>query len=312
MSRFAAVVDSTAADQRIDAFLAALGEPFASRSHVQRLIAEGCVTVNGVVCGKPSLKLQPGDHIEARLPAAQPSHITPQAIPLDIVYEDDEIVVVNKARGMVVHPAPGNPDSTLVNALLAHVGRLPGIGGVARPGIVHRLDKQTSGLLVVAKTAAAHIELARQIKERSMKRHYVAFVHGVPKVDAGTIDAPIGRHPVDRQRMAVLSVGGRPAVTHFRVLERYRGFAKMEARLQTGRTHQIRVHLSHMGHPLVGDHRYGAGRSTPFDGGQALHAYRLGLMHPTSGEALTFEVPLPPELVELRERLLAATASKLP
>lgn len=302
------LVGPSAEGMRLDVFLSAQGDPFHSRSQVKRLIDEGRVYLNGAPCTKAGRKVAAGDRISVELPPPPRETAEPQAIPLDIVYEDDSIIVVNKPRGMVVHPAPGNPDRTLVNALLAHCGRLSSVGGAQRPGIVHRIDKETSGLIVVAKTAEAHLHLARQLKERTMGRRYIAYVHGVPRSDRGTIDAPIGRHPVHRQRMAVVEKG-RPAVTHFRVLERYRAFAKIEAHLETGRTHQIRVHMAYIGHPLVGDERYGAGKKTPFDQGQALHAWQLELVHPVTGERMQFTAPLPPELVALEERLRSLTTT---
>lgn len=304
---FSCVVDEAAAGKRIDAYLGALGGPFTSRSQVKRLIATGQVVVNGEVCTKASYQVVAGDRIEAEIPQEDDRPPQPQQIPLSILYEDDHIIVVDKARGMVVHPAPGNKDHTLVNALLAHTGQLSDMGDADRPGIVHRLDKETSGLIVVAKTTAAHRHLAAQLKERTMGRTYLAFVHGNPKVDSGTIDAPIARHPIHRQRMAVVE-GGREAISHFRVIERYRQHALLEVDLETGRTHQIRVHLSYLGHPLIGDQRYRASKKKSlFDGGQALHAWRLTLQHPHTNEMMTFTAPLPDDLESLRRRLRALT-----
>lgn len=306
---FICVVQPDEAGQRIDAYLASLGEPFTSRSQVKRLIEAGSVMVNGAVCAKASYVIAAGDQIKAEIPREEELPPQPQEIPLSIVFEDDHIIVVDKARGMVVHPAPGNKDNTLVNALLAHTEQLSDIGDADRPGIVHRLDKETSGLMVVAKTAFAHRHLAAQLKERTMGRTYLAFVHGNPRADSGTIDAPIGRHPVHRQRMAVVE-GGREAISHYRVIERYKEHALLEVDLETGRTHQIRVHMSYIGHPIIGDVRYGASKKQRlFDGGQALHAWRLTLLHPHSGEWMTFTAPLPSELESLRQRLRALTDS---
>lgn len=306
---FVCVVEPEAAGRRIDAYLASLGEPFASRSQVKRLIEGGAVSVNGKVCTKASYPVAAGDQIRAEIPQEVELPPQPQNIPLSIVFEDDHIIVVNKARGMVVHPAPGNKENTLVNALLAHTDQLSDIGDADRPGIVHRLDKETSGLMVVAKTADAHRHLAAQLKARTMGRTYLAFVHGNPRTDSGTIDAPIGRHPVHRQRMAVVE-GGREAISHYRVIERYRRHALLEVDLVTGRTHQIRVHLSYIGHPIIGDVRYGASKKERlFEGGQALHAWRLTLVHPHTNELMTFTAPLPSELESLRERLRTLTDS---
>lgn len=226
----------------------------------------------------------------------------PEEIPLDIVYEDADLVVVNKPRGMVVHPAAGNYRGTLVNALLNHCRDLSGINRALRPGIVHRLDKDTTGLLVVAKNDTAHLDLACQIKERRVKRQYLALVHGHPPQE-GTVDAPIGRHPVHRKKMAVEPRHGRPAVTHFRVLERYPGYALVEARLETGRTHQVRVHMAYIGHPLLGDPVYAPRRPRLGLAGQALHACTLGFRHPRTGEYLEFRAPLPRDFEEVLEHL---------
>lgn len=304
---FVCVVEPAEAGRRIDAYLGSLGAPFTSRSQVKRLIASGSVFVNDEACSKASYPVAAGDRIRAEIPQDREQPPKPQNIPLSIVYEDDHIIVINKPRGMVVHPAPGNKDHTLVNALLAHAGQLADVGDADRPGIVHRLDKETSGLIVAAKTAAAHRRLAAQLKERTMGRTYLAFVQGNPRADSGTIDAPIARHPVHRQRMAVVE-GGRRAISHFRVAERYRQYALLEVDLETGRTHQIRVHLSHLGHPLVGDLRYGASKKkSPFNNGQALHAWRLTLVHPQTDEEMTFTAPLPDDLESLRRRLRALT-----
>ena len=263
-----------------------------SRSAAARLLEEGAVTVNGVPV-KKNYKTQPGDVLTASLPDPQPVEAVPQDIPLDIVYEDADIVVVNKPVGLVVHPAPGHPDGTLVNALLYHCGSsLSGINGSLRPGIVHRIDRDTSGLIIAAKNDTAHLALAEQLQDHSLFREYEAVCVGNLKEDRGTVDAPIGRHPVDRKRMAVDGQNGRPAVTHWAVLGRYPGYTHIQCRLETGRTHQIRVHLSSLGHPLLGDTVYG-GRPWPGLAGQCLHARRLSFIHPRTGQRLTLECPLP-------------------
>lgn len=287
---------------RLDAVLSALAPQY-SRSRLKRLIEEGCVLVNGAP-EKPKYRVSSGDRIEVHLPSAQPIEAQPQDIPLDIVYEDDDIIVINKPQGMVVHPAPGNPDGTLVNALLHHCERLSGINGMMRPGIVHRIDKDTSGLLVAAKTDAAYRGLAAQIKAHTARRIYLAVTEGVIKDDHGVIDAPIGRHPIDRKRMAVTEKGRtRPAVTEYTVLERFAGYTLIEARLQTGRTHQIRVHMAHIGHPLVGDPVYGLKKQKFSLPGQALHAARLLLAHPVTGEEMEFSAPPPAAFTDLVEKL---------
>lgn len=292
--------------ERIDSYLAA--ECGISRSAAQRLLADGAVTVNGKVCAK-NYKTKNGDAVEITFPETEECDAKPENIPLDVVYEDKDIIIVNKPCGMVVHPAPGHADGTLVNALMYHCGdSLSGIGGVQRPGIVHRIDRDTSGLICAAKNDAAHLSLAAQLADHSMHREYRMIVCGNLKEDSGTVDAPIGRHPVDRKRMAVVK-DGRHAVTHWKVLERYPGFTYAEAVLETGRTHQIRVHLSHIGHPLAGDTVYGGGR-TPFEkhnapllDGQALHAAALILRHPVTGEAMRFETPLTEGFAAVLEKL---------
>ncbi len=288
--------------ERIDKYLAAYGEPFVSRNFVQSLIADGRVRVNGSVVNRPSFRLSAGDVIEVVLPLPPSPVPEPEAIPLDIVYEDGSVIVVNKPRGMVVHPAPGNTEGTLVNALLAHC-ELRGVGSKERPGIVHRLDKGTSGLMVVAKEPMAYMDLVRQLQARTVVRRYVAFVHGKVPDERWTVNAPIGRDPLNRQRMAVLP-DGKPAVTHFTCLERFGAFSSVRAELVTGRTHQIRVHMAHIGHPLVGDRRYGAPRDPALpDEGIALHAYRLEFVHPRTGELLSFEADLPEDMRRLRKTL---------
>lgn len=276
---------------RLDAFLA--GKMEKTRSAVQKLIEQGNVLVNGSAAAK-NARLREGDQVEAEIPPPETLDVKPQNIPLDIVYEDGELLVVNKPKGMVVHPAAGNPDGTLVNALLFHCGEsLSGINGVIRPGIVHRIDKDTSGLLIVAKNDRAHQSLAEQIAAHSFTRIYNAVVYGSLKEEKGTVSAAIGRHPSDRKRMAVLSSGGREAVTHYRVLEQFPGFTLVECRLETGRTHQIRVHMAHIGHPVAGDPVYGPKRCITELRGQCLHARVIGFVHPSTGEYLEFDSGLP-------------------
>jgi len=287
------VVPADAPRERLDRWLAAQGIG-PSRAFVQRLIDAGLVQVDGRPAAA-SDKVRPGQRVTVSIPPPEPTETKPEAIPLDVVYEDEDVIVVNKPQGMVVHPAAGNRAGTLVNALLAHCPDLSGIGGKERPGIVHRLDKDTSGLLVVAKNDQAHISLAQQIQAREAVREYVAIVHGQLRADRGRIEAPIGRHPVDRKRMAVVP-GGRPAITDYEVLERFPGYTYVRARLQTGRTHQIRVHMAHIGHPVVGDPVYGPRRCPWNLQGQCLHACRLGFRHPRTGQWMTFTAPLPPHM----------------
>ena len=277
--------------------------PGLSRSAAQKLMDNGLVTCGGRAV-KKNTRVRAGDRITVSLPEPEPAEARPENIPLDVVWEDRDIIVVNKPRGMVVHPAPGHADGTLVNALLYHCGSdLSGIGGVIRPGIVHRIDKDTSGLLVAAKNDAAHAALSAQLADRSLSRIYQAVVCGRLRDDEGTIDAPIGRHPTDRKRMAVTDRNSRPAVTHYRVLSRYNGYTHVECRLETGRTHQIRVHMAHIGHPLLGDTVYG--RKKPEKGldGQCLHAAELKLIHPATGEPMVFRAPLPDWFTEALSRL---------
>lgn len=270
-----------------------------SRSQLQHWIEEGAVTVNGQAV-KPKYQLQVGDRVAITPVAPVKLDLTPEDIPLDIVYEDEDLLVVNKPQGMVVHPAPGHPSHTLVNALLAHAP-LSTINGTFRPGIVHRIDKDTSGLLMVAKNDQAHRSLAAQLKSKTTKREYVALVHGVIKEDQGTINAPLARSPKDRKKQAVVP-GGRHAVTHFRVLKRYRHFTLIACRLETGRTHQIRVHMRYINHPLAGDPLYGPKKTLPGKG-QYLHARLLGFTHPRTGKALTFTAPLPDDFKNMLAHL---------
>lgn len=286
---------------RLDVFLAN-EHPDLTRSRIQRLIREQRATVNGVPA-RQAYRLRPGDVVALEIPEPEAPCIAPEPIPLDIYYEDGDVIVVNKPRGMVVHPAVGNYRGTLVNALLHHCRDLSGINGVLRPGIVHRLDKDTSGLLMVAKNDAAQLALAAQLKARTVTREYTGLAHGRFAAEEGTINAPIGRHPRDRQRMAVVPHNGRPAVTHYRVARRYDAYTLLRLRLETGRTHQIRVHLAYVGHPLVADLKYGHKRAELGLSGQFLHAGRLGFVHPSTGSYLEFEAPLPDELQAVLARL---------
>lgn len=273
--------------------------PDVSRSQLQKWILDGNVTVNGQTV-KPKLSLKVGDEVVVHPEAPVKIDLKPENIPLDIVYEDDDVLVVNKPQGIVVHPAPGHPDHTLVNALLYH-SPLSHINGEFRPGIVHRIDKDTSGLLMVAKNDQAHRSLAAQLKAKANQREYLALVHGVIKEDQGTIDAPLGRSKKDRKKQAVVA-DGRHAVTHFKVVKRYRHFTLVKCRLETGRTHQIRVHMAYIGHPLAGDPLYGP-RKTLKGQGQYLHAYLLGFKHPKTGKQLTFTVPLPDWFQQMLDHL---------
>ena len=287
--------------ERIDALLAHI-LPQLSRSAAQRLLEEGRVLLRGAPVRK-NYRCSAGDCFLLSLPEAEEVPLVPQDIPLDVVYEDGDVIVVNKPRGLVVHPAPGHPDGTLVNALLFHCGdSLSGIGGEKRPGIVHRIDKDTSGLLIVAKNDFAHQTLSEQLADRSLSRVYEAVVRGNLREDAGTVSKPIGRHPTDRKRMAVLP-GGRPAVTHWEVLARYRGYTHIRCRLETGRTHQIRVHLASLGHPLLGDAVYVAPAPDKGLTGQCLHARELKFIHPRSGEPVRLETQLPDYFIEVLSRL---------
>lgn len=266
MPRFTLTVKEEESGQRIDRYLSGK-DIFSSRAFLQKLIKADKVKVNGTPV-KASYKLESTDEIEVDYAEPQPLEVQAEDLPLEILYEDGDLIVINKPRGMVVHPAAGNSRGTLVNALLAHCHDLSGIGGVIRPGIVHRLDKDTSGVLVAAKNDRAHLCLAKQLKDHTMIRRYLALVHGRFKEDAGRIDAPIGRHPVQRKKMAVVA-GGKPAITHYRVLEELGGYTLVELRLETGRTHQIRVHMRHIGHPVAGDQVYGRGKEPLSLEGQA-------------------------------------------
>jgi 23S rRNA pseudouridine1911/1915/1917 synthase len=286
--------------KRLDTFLAEQ-EGMISRSNVQKLIKTGYVKVNGMEV-KPSYQMREGDTVVTDIPVTPVFQSSPEEISIDIVYEDDDIIIVNKKRGMVVHPAPGNYTGTLVNALLHHSIQLSETGGMYRPGIVHRLDKDTSGLLIVAKNDIAHVKIAAQLKARTITREYVAIVCGRLREDSGTIEAPIGRHPVHRKKMAVLP-SGRLAVTHYKVLQYLPGFTYVSARLGTGRTHQIRVHMAYIGHPVLGDEKYcGVVKQFPFVG-HALHARRLAFTHPRTGEVVEFVSEVPEDMIKILKRL---------
>lgn len=286
-------------NERIDKFLSTVNEW--SRTQVQNWIKEGNVTVNGKNI-KSNYKLQRDDEVVLIIPELEPLQIEPENIPLDIVYEDEDVIVVNKPRGMVVHPAPGHYSGTLVNALMYHCKDLSGINGVIRPGIVHRIDKDTSGLIMVAKNDFAHVSLVEQLKAKTTKRIYYGIVHGVIPHDKGTIDAPIGRDPHDRQKMTVTEENSREAITHFTVLERFHHYTYVQCQLETGRTHQIRVHMKYIGFPLAGDPKYGP-KKTLAIAGQALHAAKLGFIHPRTKEELFFERPIPEDMEQLLEQL---------
>ena len=289
------------AGQRLDAFLAQ-ALPELTRSAAQRLIAEGLVTVDGKAPAK-SLKLSGGETVAVTVPEPEEAQALPEDIPLDVVYEDDDVIVVNKPVGMVVHPAPGHSGGTLVNALLHHCGdSLSGIGGELRPGIVHRIDRDTSGLIIAAKNDFAHQALSAQLQDHSLCRTYEAVVIGNLREDSGTVNAPIDRNPKDRKKMAVVP-GGRPAVTHWQVLERFPGYTYVRCRLETGRTHQIRVHMAYIGHPLYGDTVYGAKKAAPGMTGQCLHAVGLTFRHPRTGETVELSCPLNEEFTAFLRKL---------
>lgn len=289
--------------ERADQALARLVDGL-TRSAAQRLLEEGRVTSNGRIL-KKNERLQAGQTLEVTIPEPEPLTLAPEDIPLDIVYEDDDLLVINKPKGLVVHPAAGHWSGTLVNALLCHCrDSLSGINGTLRPGIVHRIDKDTSGLLIVAKNDFAHQALAAQLQDHSLSRTYVCLVVGGVKADSGTIDAPIGRHPTDRKKMAVVS-SGKHAVTHFQVLERFSGYTFLECRLETGRTHQIRVHMAYRNHPIVGDMVYGRGKPELGQDSQCLHARALTFRHPRTGEVMTLTCPLPDYLETLLAKLRA-------
>lgn len=307
-----AILELSVADapgERIDRWLS--NHCDLSRNRIQKLIGQGALSINHVPCSNKKITVSTGDWLQLKIPAIEPFALLPEAIPLDILYEDDALLVVNKPAGMVVHPAPGHPKGTLVNAVLAHCGdQLTGVGGVKRPGIVHRLDKDTTGAMVVAKTELVLHHLQQQIQSKTAQREYWGVVFGVPKLPDnhhwGSISAPIGRHPKERKKMAVVPIekGGRHAVTHWRIQERLGNYTLVHYQLETGRTHQIRVHSAMMGHPIVGDMTYGSGRSVGVNlRGQALHARQLTLTHPITGEQIVAIAPLPPVFERLLQRL---------
>jgi 23S rRNA pseudouridine1911/1915/1917 synthase len=296
---------SDAADPRLDVWLTNQLPEF-SRARLQKLIAQGQIQVAQRICTDKQYRLKSGDRVCVSIPPPDRLELIPEAMPLDILYEDEQLLIIDKPAGMVVHPSAGHDTGTLVHALLAHCP-LSSIGGVQRPGIVHRLDKDTTGAIVVAKTDFAHQHLQQQLQAKTARRVYLGVVYGAPKTDSGTIDLPIGRHPVDRQKQAIVAIdrGGKAAVTHWQMQERFKGFSLIEFRLETGRTHQIRVHTTQMGHPVVGDPVYGAGRASvgvklP---GQSLHARQLELIHPVTGELISVTAPLPERLRTLLQVL---------
>lgn len=294
-------IEAEKAGERIDRFLQA-ENPDMSRAKIQKLIQDGFVTVNHSVV-KSNYKLRIRDVVAFTIPEPTEVNIEAEDIPLNILYEDSDMIIINKARGMVVHPAPGNYTGTLVNALLYHCDDLSGINGELRPGIVHRLDKDTSGVMVAAKNDISHQSLALQIGEKTATRTYLTIVHGNMREDTGTVNAPIGRHPTDRKQMAVVEKNSKSAVTHFRVLERFGQYTFLECRLETGRTHQIRVHMAYIGHPVVADPKYSRSKVPFAIVGQALHSAELRLKHPTSGEEMVFTAPMPIDMEKILHKL---------
>ena len=299
------IVTAEKAGQRLDAAIAELTE--LSRSAAQKLLEEGGITVNGQAV-KKNYKTVPGDEISLQLPEPEPLDVAPENLPLDVVFEDEDVIVINKPKGLVVHPAAGHWSGTLVNALLYHCGdSLSGINGTLRPGIVHRIDKDTSGLLIAAKNDFAHTRLSQQLQDHTLARTYECIAAGSFREDSGTIDAPIGRHPSDRKRMAVTEKNSKKAVTHWEVMARYPGFTHLRCRLETGRTHQIRVHLAYKGHPIAGDTVYGKAEPGLGLASQCLHAAQLRFLHPRTGEAVEVCCPLPPEFEAALEKLKKRT-----
>lgn len=295
------VVSEKYEEERIDHYLALLNESL-TRSYLQKLIKTGAVLVNGK-CVKASYRVEADDLVEVNIPEAVTPDILPENIPLDILYEDDDVILVNKPKGMVVHPAPGHYSGTIVNALMYHCGAsLSGINGVMRPGIVHRIDKDTTGVVIACKNDYAHQAIADQLKEHSITRRYYALVCGNIKENEGTVEGAIGRHPTDRKRMAINYEHGKPAITHYKALERFGKYTWIECRLETGRTHQIRVHMASIGHPLLGDGVYG-GETRNSLTGQCLHAYVLGFVHPATNLYMEFSAPLPQYFEKLLETL---------
>lgn len=297
------IVDSDA-EPRLDSWLSVQFPDF-SRSRWQKLISLGHIQIANRVCSDKKYKLKTGDRVCVHIPEPEPLDLVPEAIPLDILYEDEHLLIVNKPAGMVVHPSAGHSTGTLVHALLAHCP-LSSIGGVQRPGIVHRLDKDTTGAIVIAKTDFAHQHLQQQLQAKTARREYLGIVYGTPKFESGTIDLPVGRHPVDRLRNTILPIeqGGKSAVTHWQIEERLRSFSLIKFRLETGRTHQIRIHAAKMGHPIVGDPVYGSGRSIGVNlPGQALHAWHLQLIHPQTGDLVSVTAPIPSYFLTLLQVL---------
>ena len=296
------ILHADKAGERLDAFLARCVENL-SRSGAQKLLEEGCVSLNGKP-GRKNDKLLPGDQIEVIIPEPKEVDIVPREMPLDIIYEDEDVLVLNKPKGLVVHPAAGHQDDTLVNGLLYAMGdSLSGINGELRPGIVHRIDKDTSGLLAVAKNDLSHTVLASQLKDHTMARTYEAIVCGSFREDSGTVDAPIGRHPSDRKKMCVTARNSKEAVTHWEVVRRYRGYTHVRCRLETGRTHQIRVHMAHIGHPILGDTVYGHKKTELGQDSQCLHAGMLCFRHPRDGRPVIVSAPLPEYFQQVLEKL---------
>lgn len=302
MEQLQFVVENEEAGIRIDRFLSEKNQEL-SRSYLQKLLKDQQITVNGKAV-KANYKVQAEDEVEVCVPDMTEPDILPEEIPLDILYEDGDVLVVNKPKDMVVHPSAGHYTGTLVNAVMAHCkSNLSGINGVLRPGIVHRIDKDTTGALLICKNDAAHRDLAEQLKEHSIKRRYRAVVTGNLKDDQGTVEGPIGRHPIDRKKMAVNHKNGKEATTHYQVLERFGNATYIECRLETGRTHQIRVHMASIGHPLLGDEVYGSGKNPYHLKGQALHAMVLGFVHPRTREYMEFTAPLPEYFLKLLDKL---------
>ncbi|NCO66322.1 MAG: RluA family pseudouridine synthase [Candidatus Aquicultor secundus] len=310
--KFSLVVEHEDAGRRLDVFLSK-NPDIASRNFAQHLIEQGHILVDGTQIDKNNYRLREGQVVDATIPPPEPTEVIPEDIPLDIKYEDDDLIVLSKSAGMVVHPAHGHTTGTLVNALLAHTRNLSGIGGVVRPGIIHRLDKDTSGLMLVAKNDFAHQALSAELKEREIKRTYLTLVHGRFKETGGTVDAPIGRSPRFRQKMAVMGTASREAISYYRVLATFDDYSLVEVSLQTGRTHQIRVHMKYIYHPVVGDPLYGTNGSKRDLGlgRQFLHAYRLEFTHPRTGERMLFEDELPQDLLEILDKLRRMYSSGL-
>ncbi|TLS35262.1 RluA family pseudouridine synthase [Pseudalkalibacillus caeni] len=300
MENFTFKIDTQHKGQRLDKILPSFEDDW-SRTQVQQWIKDDLVKVNGDSV-KGNYKVNEGDSISVSVPEPEPLEVVPEQMDLEILYEDQDVLVVNKPRGMVVHPAPGHYSGTLVNGLMAQIKDLSGINGILRPGIVHRIDKDTSGLLMVAKNDRAHESLVKQLQAKTVNRKYCAIVHGVVQHDVGTIDAPIGRDKEDRQSMTVTNENSKDAVTHFKVLERFSNYSYVECKLETGRTHQIRVHMKYIDHPVAGDPKYGPRKTLPIQG-QALHAGVLGFEHPVTGKWLEFEKEIPEDMVKLLENL---------